>query len=82
MPKLRPIKRKDLIYYFEQLGFDGPFSGGNHQYMMKGRLKVYIPNPHEGDIGRDFLVRNITTGWYRKNVMGKLVAIERAQQQD
>jgi predicted RNA binding protein YcfA (HicA-like mRNA interferase family) len=57
MPKLGPIKRKDLIYYFQQLGFDGPFSGGRHEYVIKGRLKIYIPNPHQGDISRGFLVR-------------------------
>jgi len=72
MPKLRPIKRKDLIYYFQQLGFDGPFAGGNHQYMMKGRLKVYIPNPHEGDIGRDFLVRILRQAGIEKRLWESL----------
>ncbi len=24
MPPLKPIKRRDLIYYLKQLGFDGP----------------------------------------------------------
>jgi hypothetical protein len=32
MPRIGPIKRKDLIYYFRRLDFDGPYSGGNHQY--------------------------------------------------
>ncbi len=57
MPKLAPIKRKDLIYYFRQLGFDGPYAGGKHQIMEKGDLTITIPNPHKGDIGKDFLVR-------------------------
>jgi len=57
MPKLAPIKRKGLIYYLRQLGFDGPNSGGNHQFMKKGALKIYIPNPHQSEIGRDFLIR-------------------------
>ena len=55
MPKLAPIKRKDLIYYLRQLGFDGPISGGNHEYMQKERLKVRIPNPHKSDIGKNLL---------------------------
>jgi predicted RNA binding protein YcfA (HicA-like mRNA interferase family) len=55
MPKIGPIKRKELIHYFRQLGFDGPFPGGNHTYMKRGNLKVWIPNPHESDIGRNFL---------------------------
>ena len=57
MPKIAPIKRKDLISHLRQLGFDGLYPGGNHQYMQKGVLKIYIPNPHQGEIGKDFLVR-------------------------
>ena len=57
MPKLAPIKRKDLIYYLRQLGFDGPYSGGKHQIMEKGFLTVTIPNPHKSDISKEFLAR-------------------------
>jgi len=28
------------------MGFIGPLSGGRHQFMVKGELKVRIPNPH------------------------------------
>lgn len=57
MPKLAPIERKDLIYYFRQLGFDGPFSGGNHEFMKKDVLKIRVPNPHQSDISKDLLNR-------------------------
>ncbi|HEY0657003.1 MAG TPA: type II toxin-antitoxin system HicA family toxin [Pyrinomonadaceae bacterium] len=57
MPPLAPIKRKDLIYYFRRLGFDGHYSGGNHQFMAKDELSVRIPNPHQGNIGRELLIR-------------------------
>jgi hypothetical protein len=57
MPRIGPIKRKDLIYYFRRLDFDGPYSGGNHQYMMRGNVTVRIPNPHQGDIGESLLLR-------------------------
>ncbi|NUO07530.1 MAG: type II toxin-antitoxin system HicA family toxin [Candidatus Brocadia sp.] len=55
MPKFGPIKRKDLIRYLRQLGFIGPYSGGKHQFMVKEKLKVRIPNPHKGDIGENLL---------------------------
>ncbi|MEO8072439.1 MAG: type II toxin-antitoxin system HicA family toxin [Acidobacteriota bacterium] len=55
MPKLTPIKRKDLISYLRQLGFDGPYSGGKHQFMKKDVLKIRIPNPHQSDIGMTLL---------------------------
>lgn len=57
MPKITPIKRKDLIKYMRQLGFDGPYSGGNHQFMKKDSLKVRIPNSHEGDISKGLLLK-------------------------
>lgn len=55
MPKFGPIKRKDLIRYLRQLGFIGPYSGGKHQFMVKEKLKVRIPNPHKSDIGENLL---------------------------
>lgn len=40
------ITRRELIKRFKTLGFKGPFSGGRHQFMIKGQLKIRIPNPH------------------------------------
>lgn len=57
MPQLKPIKRKELIYYLRKLGFDGPYSGGRHQFMIKENKTVYIPNPHKSDIGKELLIR-------------------------
>jgi predicted RNA binding protein YcfA (HicA-like mRNA interferase family) len=56
MPKLAPIKRKELIRYLRQLGFDGPFSGGKHQYLKKRALKVRLPNPHLSSINKGLLM--------------------------
>jgi len=57
MPKFGPIKRKDLIYYLKSFGFTGPFSGGKHQFMINGSIRLVIPNPHKGDISKDLLTR-------------------------
>jgi predicted RNA binding protein YcfA (HicA-like mRNA interferase family) len=57
MPPFGPINRKDLVHYLRVLGFEGPHSGGQHQYMVKGMIKLRIPNPHEGDIAADLLAR-------------------------
>ena len=57
MPRLGPIKRKDFISYFRILGFEGPYSGGKHQFMIKDDLTLHVPNPHQGDIGRELLSR-------------------------
>jgi predicted RNA binding protein YcfA (HicA-like mRNA interferase family) len=57
MPIFGPISRRDLIYYLRQAGFDGPYPGGKHQYMVKEELKLTIPNPHKRDISRGFLAK-------------------------
>jgi predicted RNA binding protein YcfA (HicA-like mRNA interferase family) len=57
MPVFGPISRKDLVRYLRKMGFDGPYSGGKHQFMLKGDVTLTIPNPHKGDIGRELLAR-------------------------
>jgi len=57
MPRLGPIKRRKLIHHLRELGFEGPYVGGKHQYMVKGEIRLAIPNPHQSDIGRDLLAR-------------------------
>ena len=49
MGRLRAMGRHDLVKRFRELGWSGPKSGGQHQYMVKGKRKVRIPNPHRGD---------------------------------
>jgi hypothetical protein len=38
-----------------RLGFDGPFPGGKHQFMIRGQLRLRIPNPHQADVGKQLL---------------------------
>jgi predicted RNA binding protein YcfA (HicA-like mRNA interferase family) len=57
MPPFGPISRKGLIQGLRKAGFDGPFSGGKHPFMIKGDLTLTIPNPHHTDIGRELLSR-------------------------
>ncbi len=57
MPAFGPLDRKQLISYLKQLGFSGPYSGGKHQYLVRRELRLYIPNPHGGDITRELLGR-------------------------
>jgi hypothetical protein len=57
MPPFGPIRRAELVRALRSLGFDGPFSGGKHQFMIRGTVSLRIPNPHQVDIGRDLLAR-------------------------
>ena len=57
MPQLNPVSRRDLIHRLEALGFDGPYSGGRHEFMMRGDVRLILPNPHRSNISVDLLVR-------------------------
>ncbi|MEJ2725020.1 MAG: type II toxin-antitoxin system HicA family toxin [Deltaproteobacteria bacterium] len=57
MPSFGPIKRSDLGKYLRKCGFDGPYSGGKHPFMVKGNLTFTIPSPHQKDIGKELLIR-------------------------
>ena len=46
------ISLRKLIQKFHKLGFDGPYSGGRHLFMIKKELKGRIPNPHKGDVSK------------------------------
>ncbi len=72
MPQLGPIKRKDLIHYLRELGFEGPYASGKHQYLVKDEIKLAIPNPHQSDIGRDLLARILRQAGIDKSEWEKL----------
>ncbi len=57
MPRFGSIKRRELIHYLRSLGFEGPYSGTRHQFMVKGEIVLWVPNPHQGDIGKELLSR-------------------------
>jgi len=51
MPPWGPISRRALVATLKRLGFDGPHSGGRHEFMVRNDTVLTIPNPHRGDIG-------------------------------
>ena len=59
MAPFGPIKRKDLIGNLKRLGFQGPYSGGKHQFMVRDNVTIRVPNPHQSDIGKDLLLARI-----------------------
>jgi len=50
MPKLGPLSRRELVRKLKDLGFEGPYPGGKHQWMRKDRIRIIVPNPHAGDV--------------------------------
>ena len=61
------ISFKELVRRFRKLGYEGPYGGGKHLFMIKGTQKIHIPNPHKSkdirkqlenklkDEGKDYL---------------------------
>ena len=43
----RPLKRRDFIRKLRALGFDGPYSGTRHQFMILGQHRQTIPTNSE-----------------------------------
>ena len=52
---LKNISLRKLITKLRLFGFDGPFSGGRHLFMVKGNLKLRVPNPHKREISKYLL---------------------------
>ena len=49
MPKLKPLKAKEVIKKLKKLGFTGPFPGGKHIRMVHQERGLIIPIPmHKG----------------------------------
>jgi predicted RNA binding protein YcfA (HicA-like mRNA interferase family) len=57
MPPFGPVKRRELLSHLKKFGFEGPYSGGKHQFLSKGDITLRLPNPHQADIGRELLGR-------------------------
>jgi predicted RNA binding protein YcfA (HicA-like mRNA interferase family) len=72
VPHLGPTKRAELIRYLRILGFEGPYSGGKHQFMLKGAIRLRLPNPHQRDIGRELLLRILDQAGIDKTSWEKL----------
>jgi len=47
MPRLGPIRRQDLIRYLRLLAFEGPYSGGRHQFMARQDIRSGYLTPIE-----------------------------------
>ena len=57
MSRLAPVSRVELVRRLRLLGFEGPFSGGRHEFMVSGEVRLVLPNPHRGEISIDLLAR-------------------------
>ena len=57
MGGLSPISRADFVRRLRELGFEGPYAGGKHSFLVRGVVRVIVPNPHRGDMSVALLSR-------------------------
>ena len=57
--KLVPLSWPELVHKLKLIGFEGPFHGGKHPYMIKGSFVLTLPNPHRTEISVDLIIRII-----------------------
>jgi len=72
VPRLGPVKREELVQYLRTLGFEGPYSGRKHQFMIKGVIRLRLPNPHQRDIGKELLSRILKQAGIDKDAWERL----------
>lgn len=52
MSRWTPCKRRVFIRRLRQLGFDGPFSGSRHQFMVYRDLRLTVPSNAEFSVAQ------------------------------
>ena len=72
MPRFGPLRRAELLKYLRVLGFEGPYSGGKHQFVIRGMLRLRLPNPHQEDIGKELLSRILKQAGVDRDTWEKL----------
>jgi hypothetical protein len=70
MSKWAPCKRRDFIRKLRKLGFEGPYSGTRHQFMVWKQHRLSIPSNVEYSIPQlKMMLFEVT------NIIGKDISI-------
>ena len=71
MSRWTPCKRRDFIRKLRRLGFDGPFTGTRHQFMVFLQKRTAIPSNAEYSVPQlRILVREV------EHILGREVPAE------
>lgn len=71
MSRWTPCKRRDFINRLRELGFDGPFSGTKHQFMVYKQHRLAIPSNTEHSIPQlKMMIREV------ENIIGREITAD------
>lgn len=69
MGKWTPCKRRDFIRRLRKLGFEGPYSGTRHQFMLYQRYRLAIPSNSQYSVPQlRFMLREV------ENIIGREIS--------
>jgi hypothetical protein len=71
MAAWRPLKRREFVRNLRALGFDGPFSGTRHQFMILGQHRQTIPSNSEFSVPQvRMLLRQV------ESILGRPISLD------
>lgn len=71
MSQWRPCKRRAFIRRLRKLGFDGPYSGTRHQFMVYSQHRLAIPfNPEYSVPQLQMMMREV------EQILGRKISAE------
>ncbi len=74
--KLSPVSWTELVKRLRKLGFDGPYQGGKHPYMIKEASPDYSKSTSERNQRRPSFT-NLETGW---NYRGGMACVQTSEE--
>jgi predicted RNA binding protein YcfA (HicA-like mRNA interferase family) len=71
MSRWTPCKRSEFIRRLRQLGFDGPYSGARHQFMVYQQHRLTIPSNQQYSVPQlRMMIRELEA------ILGRSVTVE------
>lgn len=71
MSRWTPCKRRDFIIKIKKLGFDGPYSGARHQFMVYKTHRLALPSQSEYSVPQLKMMLDEIEG-----IIGKKISID------
>jgi predicted RNA binding protein YcfA (HicA-like mRNA interferase family) len=69
---LKPVKRREFIDKLKKLGFQGPFAGSKHQFMIFKNHRLTIPSNKEYSVPQlKFMLKEV------ERIIGKNISEKR-----
>ena len=71
MSRWAPCKRRDFIRRLRAIGFDGPFSGTRHQFMVYEQYRLAIPSNAEYSVHQlRIMIREV------EEILGRRITVD------